>query len=132
MTKFRGQFRLASSFVIIFTLVTLATTFYGMQKFNNTIVMISAALNGAGALSLYAIAYEFGVAMTHPIGEAMSGGMINVLTNLFAVFEALVFEARRVPMTATLAPAAAMPPRATPCDTNWSSAIPGTAAIPAP
>lgn len=45
--------------------------------------LISAIIiNGFFTLSVFSVAYEMGVELTFPIGEATSGGFINTLSNL--------------------------------------------------
>lgn len=45
-------------------------------------LIITIVLNGFFALSIFSVAYELGVELTFPVGEATSGGWINTLANL--------------------------------------------------
>jgi hypothetical protein len=48
-------------------------------------LIISIALCGFFNMSILSVAFELGVELSFPIGEAMSGGIINTLANLFAL-----------------------------------------------
>jgi hypothetical protein len=48
---------------------------------NFILLMISTILNGFMSLSILAVAFELGVELSYPIGEAMSGGIINSLAS---------------------------------------------------
>jgi uncharacterized protein YebE (UPF0316 family) len=45
-------------------------------------LMVASAINGFINLAIFSVAYEMGVEMTYPIGEAMSGGFINTMANV--------------------------------------------------
>ena len=49
---------------------------------NYPFLIVSVLLNGFFILSMFSVAFEMGVELTFPIGEAMSGGFINVMSNL--------------------------------------------------
>ena len=49
---------------------------------NYPFLIVSVLLNGFFILSMFSVAFEMGVELTFPIGEAMSGGFINAMSNL--------------------------------------------------
>ena len=46
-------------------------------------LMIANTINGFLTLGLFSTAFELGVELTFPIGEATSGGFINFISNIF-------------------------------------------------
>ncbi len=49
---------------------------------NYPFLITSTLVNGFFTLSMFAVAYEMGVELTYPIGEATSGGFINLSLNM--------------------------------------------------
>lgn len=49
---------------------------------NYPFLITAIIINGFFTLSIFSVAYEMGVELTFPIGEATSGGFINTLSNL--------------------------------------------------
>lgn len=60
---------------------------------NYPFLLISVLLNGFFINSMFSVAYEMGVELTFPIGEAMSGGFINLISNLvgFVIIMSMTF-----------------------------------------
>lgn len=48
---------------------------------NYPFLLVTTGLNGFFNLGIFSLAYELGVELTFPVGEAMSGGFINTIAN---------------------------------------------------
>jgi hypothetical protein len=53
-------------------------------------LLVSTAMNGFMNLSIFAVHFELGVELSYPIGEAMSGGVINTVTNIISLLLILI------------------------------------------
>jgi ABC-type uncharacterized transport system permease subunit len=56
--------------------------YFGIVSEDFAFLMVTICINGFFTLSIFAIMYELGVECTYPVGEAMSGGLINSGMNL--------------------------------------------------
>ncbi|KAL5476265.1 hypothetical protein EMCRGX_G026188 [Ephydatia muelleri] len=72
--------------VYLFTTLSMAalTVVIGYQK-NFFWVYVAIALSGAGSNSFLGLCYEYGVELTYPIPEEVSAGLLNGVSQVFAI-----------------------------------------------
>mmetsp|Transcript_16641 Transcript_16641/g.15947 ORF Transcript_16641/g.15947 Transcript_16641/m.15947 type:complete len:173 (+) Transcript_16641:15-533(+) len=98
MTKYPGHFKLATILIGIFTLlctylfnfIAVTLSYFAIVSHKTGLVFFAVALHGLISQSLLAIAMEFGVEQTFPVGEAMSGGIFNTLANIYGFASVII------------------------------------------
>ena len=81
--------------------------FFAIKSQNFSYIIASIAVNGFFNLSILSVSFELAVEITFPIGEAMSGGLINTVANilgfiLICIFTYLLDKGSRDDVTNTL------------------------------
>ncbi|CDW85706.1 major facilitator superfamily protein [Stylonychia lemnae] len=69
-------------FSILITVMTFGTAYFATVNFSYEYLMVASAINGFFSMGVFSVAYELGVEMSFPIGEATSGGLTNSVANV--------------------------------------------------
>jgi len=81
-----GKFKLYGIIILIasvisFTMFHLIATKVPYKEAHSWMIL-AIVFNGATTISLYSVVFEYAVELTPGVGEAMSGAIINSLTNV--------------------------------------------------
>lgn len=87
---YRPLYQLVACALTLLTIVALVITYFAMVSGSFTFMMLALSLNGFFNSSIFAVAYEQGVELSYPIGEAASGGVFNINNNLFGLILVMV------------------------------------------
>jgi len=89
----RAAFKSVSVILSILGLVTFGFFYFAVKNhMHHNIVLIAVALNGMCCIASYSVVFEYGVRLSPGIGEAISGGMINMLANVMGCLQLVVIQ----------------------------------------
>eukprot|EP00347_Sterkiella_histriomuscorum_P001701 403371011 len=83
LLTFKPYYKLIACLLTFLTLLALILSYYAIASGSFAFVMIALSLNGFFNSSIFSVAYEQGVELSYPIGEATSGGVFNIFNNIF-------------------------------------------------
>ena len=89
MTYRTTHYKPVSLFLLIFTAITTVLVYLAVLSGSYPWLIACMILNGFFNLGTYSVAYEMGVELTFPVGEATSNGVINSLANIIGFFMVL-------------------------------------------
>jgi hypothetical protein len=69
-------------FKIIKFIIDLILLYIAIRLKDGRFMLITVSINGFFSYMVYSVAYEIAVEVSHPVGEASSGGLINTTANV--------------------------------------------------
>ncbi|CDW84415.1 major facilitator superfamily protein [Stylonychia lemnae] len=79
---YQPRYKLVSIVITLATLGTYVLTYFAILSKNYGFLMASQVINGFIVIGVFSVAFELGVELSYPIGEATSGGLTNSIGNV--------------------------------------------------